>query len=428
MAPLVGDQAVVGEWDPAARLFTVRGWVPGPAGAAAVDLGAGVEIEIDVAAPEVLTSLTVEAPWTGDPRALHDRAVRLLEGLLGPDRLRDMFALADADADEPIVRPLGRRDASTWRGREEERGVDHRIVRVALAGVHAETDADPLARAAARLDAVIGRAGLGQPYSSRQRARRAAQDALARLGELHDLQTASAAGARALAELVVRAGRLADDEVAARRIVQRVRASAREHVASAYGMPAPTAGRPLPALRAVLPVEDCSPAGLPGHVAVHGARRGDSELEVRAVEGVGVMDGWWARAHDPDGTPLAIAPLLADGPDAVARLLVPPACLRSAVLDVTDAPAVPRPNGRRVAFDLALDAGRAAARLERTGRPGDARARWADCAALHEQAGDETRAGQAGDRAGGGRLRQRGSRPGARGPVRLRSDVVGVES
>lgn len=450
MAPLLGDQPLVGEWDPSSRLFTVRNWVPGPAGAAAVDLGDGVELELDVASPTVLTSLSVEAPWTGDPRALPDRALSLLEALLGPVGTEAVLGLATGPEGEDVVtRQLGGRGVRTIGAAAADGSV---LARVALAAMHARVDGEPLPRAAAALDAALGWRDL--PGLLVPSERRGSEDLLVPLADLAELGDADlawldTAGAAALADLVRGAVDLLgpDAPPAIRSLVARVEAWAgrrhRDRPAAALMLPSPAEAMPAvagsaPAAKAarvgapkavspVLPVDCSELADPPPDGAVVGVRRTEFELEVRAPAQA-VAGAWWARAHARDGTPLALAPFLhvdgRAGGASAARLLVPAAELRHAVLDVTATPAVPRRSPARAAFDDALDAGRTAARAERLDRPGEAAIHWERCARRHEAAGDPMRAGQADERAAGERHRRAGSGQRVERPTRLRSDAV----
>jgi hypothetical protein len=92
--PLLGYEPLVGHCDPVSRLATVRGWSAGPAGTAGLDLGGGIELDVDIAAPGQLTELVVELPSAGRIGSPTRRQRRSLDALLGPERAEELVALA----------------------------------------------------------------------------------------------------------------------------------------------------------------------------------------------------------------------------------------------------------------------------------------------------------------------------------------------
>ena len=115
------------------------------------------------------------------------------------------------------------------------------------------------------------------------------------------------------------------------------------------------------------------------------------------------LPGWAGRRRrvvvpfhgEPGSVPLAIVPLLDDGPDASACFIVPPRFVGELTIEVLDDPGAPRHSRQVAAFRAALAAGKRAARLERLRRPDDAATTWLRASDLHRQAGDPWRAASA---------------------------------
>src|SRR5262245_38065411 len=94
---LLGTDPLVAEWDPDAGLFLVRAWTAGPAGTAGLQLGGGVELDLDVAWPSRVAELRIPAfggAIDGDARAV-------VEQLLGSQRASRLVQL-----EEGITRQL----------------------------------------------------------------------------------------------------------------------------------------------------------------------------------------------------------------------------------------------------------------------------------------------------------------------------------
>jgi hypothetical protein len=107
----------------------------------------------------------------------------------------------------------------------------------------------------------------------------------------------------------------------------------------------------------------------------------------------------WVRVvRRADGLLLALAPLRAAGPDgadARARLLVPGEESDELLVDLTVDPGAPAPSAARLGLEIALTAGRRAARAQRLGQRGTAIAGWRDCAQAWSAVGDDRRAAMA---------------------------------
>lgn len=122
----------------------------------------------------------------------------------------------------------------------------------------------------------------------------------------------------------------------------------------------------------------------------------NDEFEVRLPGWAERIDDWWLRVYVAGETvPHAVVPLLAEGEDAVALFLVDSSAAAALEMDIVDDAFQPKSSPHLAAFKAALAAGRRAARLERLGDLGQARVQWLQSEALHRDAGDERRAGQA---------------------------------
>jgi hypothetical protein len=415
---LIGEQAVVGEWDPEAGLWLVRAAVPGPAGSAGLSLAGGVEVDVDVASPGTLAGLAVEAP-EGGATAVGRLTQVTLVAVLGPFASSTLLGL------EPGP-PVRLSDAEQHRARGV--GPLHPALgRTALARLSARGGA-PLVRGLALLEASAAAATIGRLAGLDGVAREDAEQGSATLLELaaaDDLRLDDDRTARELAAALRRAATLLGgrpDVVALAAAIDQGRYGPRQPPLAAAA--AVDAVRPMPAaaraphrrkeaadavplmaeaagaarLRVVQPVAvDRShlPDGIhPTDVA--GVRAGVAEVEVQLGGGAGRAPGWWARATTPDGTTVALAPVVDAGSDAVARLLVPPSVVEAVEVDLTVEPGTPRPSPRLRAIERAVQLGQAAARAGRLRLP-VASARWAACATAWSEAGDEARAGRARD-------------------------------
>jgi hypothetical protein len=177
--PLLGREPVVGQWDPGGGLATVRGWSAGPAGSAGLDLGAGIELDVDVAEPERLVDLAIELPRAARPGALTVRQRRTLDVLLGPERVDTFVAAArQTSGSEPTppwrlddrgvvyrsppgAEPPGEDEG--YRRRSRPGGVGPTLHRTALAHAVAGAPAVPmLVRAVGLLEAAVALSPVSQ--------------------------------------------------------------------------------------------------------------------------------------------------------------------------------------------------------------------------------------------------------------------------
>lgn len=410
---LIGEQAVVGEWDPDAGLWLVRAAVPGPAGSAGVALAGGMELDVDVASPGTLAGLSVEEP-AGGAGAMDRRAHVALVAVLGPTATATLLDL-------PPGPPVRLSSAEQHRARGV--GPLHPALgRTALAHL-AATGAGPLVQGFALLEASAAASSIGTLAGLDRVAREDAEQGTAILLELaagggllvedervaHELAAALRRAATLLGQrpdVVALATGVDAGRYGPRRPPLAADAAVRSMPPATHArrgdVAAPAAAAPLAAggarLRVVQPV-NVDRAHLPAGVAaadVAGLLAGVAEVEVQLAGAAGRVSGWWARATTSDGTTVALAPVVDAGRDAVARLLVPPLVVEGIEVDLTAEPGSPRPSPRLRAAERALLLGRAAARAGRLGLPVTA-SRWAACAAAWSEAGDEARAGKARD-------------------------------
>lgn len=285
--PLLGHRVLVAGCDPLARLATLRARPAGPAGSAGIDLGAGVELDVDVADPGSVAGLTVELPQVGDPGALPAGVRRRLEALLGPERAAALGALVADGPDDTVTLPR-RLAAGDERGRPAAgvaggpaRSVPHAaqspatgvappLQRAGLAHVAACAPGVPrmvravaLLEAAAALDEVSPRLDLRA--TARHDARVGAELLVDLLADgLVVVPSERAAGA--LAPIVRRAVRLLDsDGLLASRLTALAVDLERGHVARPHGAAPPAA--PVPGsqmLDAADPAPDDHGVAAPG--------------------------------------------------------------------------------------------------------------------------------------------------------------------
>lgn len=411
---LIGEQAVVGEWDPAAGLWLVRASVPGPAGSAGLSLAGDVELDVDVATPGTLAGLSAPR-GDGGAAPIDHRTRAALDTILGPSVTA---ALLDVRAGPPV-----RLSSPRLGSRRGGAGLlDPAVGRVALARL-AAGGLGPFLQGLALLEASAAAATLGARAGFDGLAREDAEEGgrlVLGLAAGGDLRLDQHRSARELASALRRAATLlggrpdlvslaaAVDEGrfgprrpsqaadAAMRPVPAAARAPKQEEAAAAGVAAPVAA---PALRVVQPVA-VDRSHLPPGVAaadVAGLRAGAAEIEVQLSGAAGRASGWWARATTADGTIVALAPVVDARGDAVARLLVPPSAVTALEIDLTAEPGTPRPSPRLRATERAVLLGQAAARATRLGLP-VATSRWAACSAAWSEAGDEARAGRARDR------------------------------
>jgi hypothetical protein len=408
-APALAGEQVVVSWDGPAEVLEVRSWLAGPAGVASVSMR-GVDVEVDVAEPGLVALATV----TGATRD----AEPVLAALLGRDRAR--AALRVRSAAPVVLAPDEERYATRRLGTPRAgRDPSSPLARLALCRLDLEDPAlPPLARvaahaeaaAAARLLSAGAGTGVGGDLGLDAAARADAAAAFALLDGLGEIELPDASTADELTAALRAAARWLDGEREPPRF--RVRPAAADRLYDAMAteaFPAPAAApagggqrllrsaveeraRPkLAAVPTVVPEVDVDAVATGRLPAGAVARwRGPAELEVRA-RGAAGETALWVRADLDDGTPMAVVPVRADGDDAVARLLVPPAAAPRLRVDVTHRPDVPRRSDAAAATARALRAGVDACRAERTGDAWRARERWAESARRWAEAGDERR-------------------------------------
>ncbi len=402
--PLIDSPAMVGEWDPAAGGWSARDWVPGPAGTVGLTLPGDVELEVDVASPGVFVGLWVAA---GPGGRVADRARETLVALLGRPRTDDLLGPIDPGARQLV--------GTEWeRSRTRLRGTDPTGLSVAPAlTTHAlaldqaaQPGATVLVRALAAVDAAAAASEL--PELDLEVADLAAGAA----GLLLDVRD-EIGGARgsALSGRLRTLTPLLDDRGTRRALDRLVRqleegsggrvASSRSEAAPPVAAPAamPTAAAPARtramSVAPLLPVDVSTVAESYGIVAAAARATTDAEIEVRLPGRADLAERLWARAHDPDGVPLAASRVVEHGGDAVARLLVPPRFLRSTRVDLTDRPADPQVPPRLRAIGDAIDHGRAASRADRLHDVKESYSRWRRSEEAWRRAGDDDRAATA---------------------------------
>lgn len=356
--------ALSAEWDDQADGWHFQGEPAGPAGLASVELPDGVEVDVDVAEPTEIVEV-----WVPD---VDDAA-----------RARAMVAAATSDPDA-IGRLALAEDVLDGAFHPSEAAltlaaVDRALASGMLAGLFARSEVDDRVRAA--IDAV--HAGSEDLFEV-QRPELIA-DALRELQQ----KTGPDAALDAVVEALRDAGR--SPRVAAG-AEPRLAAAAAFSVDDLAGAPRAVPVSPL------LDIVDLDslPAGLgPRQVAVRATTA--SEIEVRVGAPLPARP-WWMRVYHRDMI-VAAAPLLADG-DAggVARLLVPPAHLRSVEVDIANRPEEPRPSRDVRQFERAVRTGRVAARAERAQRFAEAASEWQQCARFWKEATDSERLTAALDR------------------------------
>jgi hypothetical protein len=400
------DEQLVLERDDAYGLLEVRGWSPGPAGIALLQLR-GVAIELDVAEAGALAAAVVTDP---------PRAGRSLAALLGRDRASAVVSVANG-----LLPPGAERVQSRRRRGRRLSNADHPATRLALLQIELDDlSLTPPARAVALVEAaaagVLLGGGLGVGGAVRHHAA-AAAELLDAVGDDVDIAGADAvelaAACRAAAGVLEEAG----DTQRAGRLRQRAASFANRRrrggaLAAAMALPArrpdlldAAAERPASARLAAVPstVPPVDVGGLPVPVVARARWRGAAELEVLAT---GAPDGvWWARAVREDGTPLAVVPVS----HGRARMLLPPGV--HVAVDVTHRPDVSAPSPARRATEAALRAGVDACRAHRVGDRWTAADQWRRCAGSWAEAGDDTRAGLAAAYADGRAQPSQPSRP-----------------
>lgn len=427
--PLIGSDHVVGSWDADANGWSARDFTPGPAGSVGLALPGGVEVDVDVAAPSILVGLWAPSRRGRSAPEASRETMATLVALLGRGRAAELLSLAKPLGPPRILRSGSsafdrsnrRREPGTPR-RSGRSGVMHALARTALALDMVDRPSTSTTVAAlASLDAALAQAQLDEWLDFVDRARRTAADAAELL--LSAVATGEIQGqpisARELADGLRRLLPLLEPsaERAISSLLHEVEAGeldllednndylddAGDSVALAMDAVdvepmrlltiVPEAPRPA---GIVLDVVD-APA-LPERFArdrVAARATTSSEIEVRMHGRAVDAAGWWARAFNADDVIVAAAPLRSIGPDALARLLVPPALLRSVTIDITDAPGQPRTPQRLRAVAEAVATGRAAARAERLGKDRLAGERWRTAATAWSQADDQARAGLA---------------------------------
>ncbi|HEX6422331.1 MAG TPA: hypothetical protein VFZ79_02570 [Acidimicrobiales bacterium] len=264
--PLLGLRVLVAGCDPVARLATVRARPAGPAGSAGLDLGPGVELDVDVADPASLAGLIVELPPTGDPGDLPAALRRRLAALLGPERAAALGTLVADRPDDTVTLPRrlvagdARRESVAGVAGGSARSVPHAaqspatgvappLQRAALAQVAACAPGVPrLVRAVALLEAAAALHEMSPRLDLRATARHDARVGAELLVDLlADGMVVVPSGrvAGALAPIVRRAVRVLDrDGLLSSRLTALAGDLERGHVARSHGAAPPAA--PVP--------------------------------------------------------------------------------------------------------------------------------------------------------------------------------------
>lgn len=452
--PLLGHLPLVATHVPGSGLVSVASWPVGPAGSVGLDLGFGVEIDVDAARPSCLVGLTIELPPVDPPGGVPDGLRRVLHRLLGRSRSDDLVGFLGESARDPTHATSARLgagvhgrsvangdpDLADLPGYAPVPGVTPALHRAAIAqGAACAPGVSPLVRAVGLLEAVaelsVGGRALDLAGAVRRDLRIGVDTLLGAVdGGLRPRRGGEAA--RELAGLLRVVSSLTPRQSL---VAARLTSLARE--LEPHRRNRPSTRRPTTSKRPLAPrchhdrgsAEDASSrrqldrdhpgtvdvgrsdllrrvpidvGSLPGALAeapIAAYRRGPAEVVVR-IDGWAVRrGGLWARTfHSGDGSLLAVAPLRADVGDAVARLLVPPEAIHRLEVDVTDRPELPRPSPALGATQRAIHVGRFAAQAERLGDVASAAQRWRQSARLWSQAGDDERAEMAfalGDRA-----------------------------
>lgn len=385
--PLLGRQQLVASWDPSTDDIEMVGMVPGPAGVASLEFD-DLTVDIDVANPASVAFVSI--PEASDA-ARRGRLERLLTVLIGPDSTGAVLAMTEpAEPDRVIV---GGGDWSAPTGPDAQVRPDVAALAIALTQATAP-GLRPVEQALALLEGVglAGRAELLSFMTWLTDEIPHAVDAL----EGADADELPPAGS----ELSSQAAEICAESAAhipSARDRGRVLAFAQRVGERTADASAPPRRRRRDSRNTDL--AEVSPESL---TAVTGA----PDLEFRHVEAdefearvplwAHRADGWWVRVFAADGlTPVAMAPLTADGKDAVAELLVPQPHQDHLQVDVVEDPLEPKLSVEAAAFRVAIVNGQRAARYERLGRRNEAVEAWRQSEEWHRRAGDETRARQA---------------------------------
>jgi hypothetical protein len=412
LEPQIEPESVAVECDHDARLLTVESSAPAPAGWAGLDLGAGVEIDVDVARPAALGAITVELPASGDPGVLPTDVRRRLVALVGTERTSQLGAVVRASADR---RAIVRR---TWRGAPGPAGgpgpalacLPDPLATAALA--HAATwrpGAPRLARLAGLVEAAVALDGLGHLFDLQGVARGDLRLATDLVDDLlaHGVPVPDPQTATALAAALRRAGAIAGEgTAAATAFATLVPELARNHAGLLGGDPrhsrpggdrSPSRARePGVGLAWRVSIDVRSLPGDLSEAAIAGRRSGPCEVEVLIHDWAERSGGLWARAFDAaDDTVVGMGPVRRAGRDAVAHIIVPPVATRRIEVDVTDRPEMPRPSPALAVVERAISLGAAAAQAERLGETERAARRWQQCAGAWDAVGDTVRGDQA---------------------------------
>lgn len=409
--PLVEPEVLAVECDPDAGLLVVQSSAPAPAGSAGLDLGGGVEVDVDVARPVALSAITVELPVGDDPGVLPPTVRRRLGALVGDGRAAQLEDVVhEAFASRSIVR-------RTWGGPTGSPGdagpalacTPDALATAALAHAASWRPGAPrLARLAGLLEAAAALDALGHPFDLQGAARRdlrlaadVIDDLLAHGHPLPDLRSA-----RSLAPALHRARAIAGEGTTAATafatLVPEVERVGRglpggRRRARPGGDPPTSRGDEQGvglAWRVSIDVR-ALPGDLP-EAAVVGRRSGPCEVEVLIHGWAERSGGLWARAFDAaDDTLVGVGPVRRAGRDAVAHLLVPRAAMGRIEVDVTDRPELPRPSPALAVVERAISLGVVAAQADRLGEAERATRRWQQCGRAWDAVGDAVRGDQA---------------------------------
>ena len=381
--PLLGHRSYVAEWDEMSDAVVLRSNTPGPAGSLVVEFD-GVTLALDASDPRLVNFIDVEEI---SQTTAATPAASLLRRLVGDDLADSIGGIDTTARNRPQrLKPMGSRS---------DQPVPARVARLAVALVGADAPGmSPDEVALSTVEALAGarQAGLfGDLPGAQERLHRAAT-VLAGMSadRFTQLDRSGRAAAADACEIV--ADLLPNDLAATllelatqlrnEPLVVGSLPSGHQHSAGPGESELALALNSLP-----LMIADRLPSVV---------RTSNDEFEIRLTGWAQRTTGWWVRAFRQGGTvPLAAVPMLEDGLDAVAHLLLPPDDGALFELDIVDDPASVRLGAQLAAFRAAIASGQRAARLERLDRRDAAVHAWQRSSELHRQAGDEDRARQA---------------------------------
>jgi hypothetical protein len=384
--PLLGHQQLVANWDPVTDHIEMIGMVPGPAGIASLELDE-LTVEIDVANPASVAFISIPAVSTlGRTARLRD----LLAQLIGST---SSVAVLDISSSPDAARVVVGGGATTQPGPREQ--VRPEVAALAIGLTQASTPGlRPAERAIALLEAV-SLAGQANLLAHMTWLTGEVENAVTQLEEsgIDELSESGTELSRSMGTICTEVSRYVASPEAASRLLAfaerlssvRIQGGVRERW---------TGDVERIELAEVSPDSLTFVSGAPDLELRHTEA---DEFEARITDWSDRSEGWWVRAFSADGeTPIAMAPLLPDGGDALAHLLIPSAHQNRLQIDVVNEPLQDRLSPAAIAFRAAIINGQRAARYQRLGRTGEAVEAWTNSEQWHRVAGDERRARQAG--------------------------------